>query len=168
MIRRPPRSTLFPYTTLFRSEDYYLEANGLEGVGAGDDHAHHRAGKEDYAGSLRGVYEGDQGPLQRGSQDGRDGLAAGGAEGEGSLDFGPLLPYVVVQPGEGEARGVHGVPDDHAPKRDEVAGRGRHDLQDEQDTQGRHGGHAYRPGRHDERSGHAARPAGRRPGGEED
>src|SRR3712207_8165008 len=74
MIRRPPRSTLFPYTTLFRSEDYYLEANGLEGVGAGDDHAHHRAGKEDYAGSLRGVYEGDQGPLQRGSQDGRDGL----------------------------------------------------------------------------------------------
>src|SRR3712207_7220683 len=24
MIRRPPRSTLFPYTTLFRSLDYYL------------------------------------------------------------------------------------------------------------------------------------------------
>src|SRR5690348_18021920 len=24
MIRRPPRSTLFPYTTLFRSEDYTL------------------------------------------------------------------------------------------------------------------------------------------------
>src|SRR3712207_8795423 len=23
MIRRPPRSTLFPYTTLFRSNDYY-------------------------------------------------------------------------------------------------------------------------------------------------
>ena len=23
MIRRPPRSTLFPYTTLFRSDDYY-------------------------------------------------------------------------------------------------------------------------------------------------
>src|SRR2546427_13107095 len=23
MIRRPPRSTLFPYTTLFRSPDYY-------------------------------------------------------------------------------------------------------------------------------------------------
>src|SRR2546425_12420729 len=29
MIRRPPRSTLFPYTTLFRSRDYVL---GLEGV----------------------------------------------------------------------------------------------------------------------------------------
>src|SRR5687768_18079236 len=24
MIRRPPRSTLFPYTTLFRSDPYYL------------------------------------------------------------------------------------------------------------------------------------------------
>src|SRR5688572_30943029 len=27
MIRRPPRSTLFPYTTLFRSEGYSREAN---------------------------------------------------------------------------------------------------------------------------------------------
>src|SRR3712207_7161066 len=26
MIRRPPRSTLFPYTTLFRSEDVVLDA----------------------------------------------------------------------------------------------------------------------------------------------
>src|SRR3712207_7366413 len=25
MIRRPPRSTLFPYTTLFRSEDWVLD-----------------------------------------------------------------------------------------------------------------------------------------------
>src|SRR5260370_23947559 len=28
MIRRPPRSTLFPYTTLFRSEVKLLEAEG--------------------------------------------------------------------------------------------------------------------------------------------
>src|SRR3712207_8687580 len=28
MIRRPPRSTLFPYTTLFRSERYDLSAVG--------------------------------------------------------------------------------------------------------------------------------------------
>src|SRR3990167_3299335 len=28
MIRRPPRSTLFPYTTLFRSDDVYEEAAG--------------------------------------------------------------------------------------------------------------------------------------------
>src|SRR3989442_4838326 len=30
MIRRPPRSTLFPYTTLFRSEDVLLE--GVEEI----------------------------------------------------------------------------------------------------------------------------------------
>src|SRR3712207_7520884 len=29
MIRRPPRSTLFPYTTLFRSEAAYRERLGL-------------------------------------------------------------------------------------------------------------------------------------------
>src|SRR5688572_32388103 len=38
MIRRPPRSTLFPYTTLFRSEGFQVENRGhpierLEGVG---------------------------------------------------------------------------------------------------------------------------------------
>src|SRR3712207_7476633 len=30
MIRRPPRSTLFPYTTLFRSIEYAGEAAGLD------------------------------------------------------------------------------------------------------------------------------------------
>src|SRR3712207_8996391 len=35
MIRRPPRSTLFPYTTLFRSEDREEEAPG---DAAGDEH----------------------------------------------------------------------------------------------------------------------------------
>src|SRR3712207_7881347 len=30
MIRRPPRSTLFPYTTLFRSEKVYSLAKNLE------------------------------------------------------------------------------------------------------------------------------------------
>src|SRR2546429_4960377 len=30
MIRRPPRSTLFPYTTLFRSKTHLLNAIGLE------------------------------------------------------------------------------------------------------------------------------------------
>src|SRR5437868_12638898 len=44
MKRRPPRSTLFPYTTLFRSQDYaggtykgdgtvYTQTNGLAGAG---------------------------------------------------------------------------------------------------------------------------------------
>src|SRR3989441_12547545 len=31
MIRRPPRSTLFPYTTLFRSEDVLEHGHLLEG-----------------------------------------------------------------------------------------------------------------------------------------
>src|SRR5258708_2709919 len=37
MIRRPPRSTLFPYTTLFRSSDYAAHAgdrSGMAHVGA--------------------------------------------------------------------------------------------------------------------------------------
>src|SRR3712207_8208988 len=29
MIRRPPRSTLFPYTTLFRSDEFATEAEAL-------------------------------------------------------------------------------------------------------------------------------------------
>src|SRR3712207_7041252 len=37
MIRRPPRSTLFPYTTLFRSvQDGQREGRGLAGAGLGD------------------------------------------------------------------------------------------------------------------------------------
>src|SRR2546430_9422480 len=42
MIRRPPRSTLFPYTTLFRSLDGVGEADltgGGEGLGLGFDPA---------------------------------------------------------------------------------------------------------------------------------
>src|SRR3989454_6577149 len=31
MIRRPPRSTLFPYTTLFRSRDFVTRFRDLEG-----------------------------------------------------------------------------------------------------------------------------------------
>src|SRR2546429_6970421 len=36
MIRRPPRSTLFPYTTLFRSEKVILGGFYTEGVGVVD------------------------------------------------------------------------------------------------------------------------------------
>src|SRR5256886_7201478 len=32
MIRRPPRSTLFPYTTLFRSTTKYWTSGGLAGM----------------------------------------------------------------------------------------------------------------------------------------
>src|SRR5687768_18231566 len=33
MIRRPPRSTLFPYTTLFRSKQPFVVINGLSKLG---------------------------------------------------------------------------------------------------------------------------------------
>src|SRR3712207_7405402 len=36
MIRRPPRSTLFPYTTLFRSGRLAVDAQGLPQVFLGD------------------------------------------------------------------------------------------------------------------------------------
>src|SRR3712207_8830068 len=41
MIRRPPRSTLFPYTTLFRSRvaDPARQAHAVPGRGAADDEA---------------------------------------------------------------------------------------------------------------------------------
>src|SRR5438477_3376474 len=35
MIRRPPRSTLFPYTTLFRSYGAYVSKNFAPGAGGG-------------------------------------------------------------------------------------------------------------------------------------
>src|SRR2546422_4673113 len=41
MIRRPPRSTLFPYTTLFRSRDVLRQAK-RQRAGRGD--AHQRSG----------------------------------------------------------------------------------------------------------------------------
>src|SRR3712207_7286919 len=38
MIRRPPRSTLFPYTTLFRSLGVFLRPRELERAGRRSDH----------------------------------------------------------------------------------------------------------------------------------
>src|SRR5258707_11894255 len=37
MIRRPPRSTLFPYTTLFRSDHVGLDREPLPDLGAADE-----------------------------------------------------------------------------------------------------------------------------------
>src|SRR2546425_6577924 len=55
MIRRPPRSTLFPYTTLFRSEAQTVEAeHGTRGrPGRGDDVGHLPACHDDRAALLR-------------------------------------------------------------------------------------------------------------------
>src|SRR5437016_6356122 len=43
MIRRPPRSTRFPYTTLFRSEEDAGE-DGINSAGAGDRDGYRAAG----------------------------------------------------------------------------------------------------------------------------
>src|SRR3712207_7783931 len=47
MIRRPPRSTLFPYTTLFRSDDDVVLADAV-------DRAEHVVGQRADAGRRRG------------------------------------------------------------------------------------------------------------------
>src|SRR5437773_9709352 len=46
MVRRPPRSTLFPYTTLFRSEPQAAAVGDHGGQGAGS-HAHDRGHETD-------------------------------------------------------------------------------------------------------------------------
>src|SRR2546430_3103774 len=53
MIRRPPRSTLFPYTTLFRSPAH--EASHLLHVRPVRHGVHHRAGGEEEQGLEEGV-----------------------------------------------------------------------------------------------------------------
>src|SRR5688572_32305931 len=56
MIRRPPRSTLFPYTTLFRSAGHRLAGEGRHG----DQHRPHGATWPQGAAAAR---RGERGPL---------------------------------------------------------------------------------------------------------
>src|SRR5258705_8984185 len=56
MIRRPPRSTLFPYTTLFRSRSDF-RGGGLQLGGVGRDRDTFRNGAE-----LHGDIQGDSSP----------------------------------------------------------------------------------------------------------
>src|SRR2546421_2952418 len=65
MIRRPPRSTLFPYTTLFRSRDHVGQPRDVaprqqveqQGEHEGERHVAHLHGQED---ALRLLVEGDR------------------------------------------------------------------------------------------------------------
>src|SRR3712207_778146 len=57
MIRRPPRSTLFPYTTLFRSETGAIEISH-RGVGADDDPG--GAGREDQVSAVHRAERGGE------------------------------------------------------------------------------------------------------------
>src|SRR2546421_7368277 len=45
MIRRPPRSTLFPYTTLFRSRQHAVDADRSEKQCDAGEHAEQRGGE---------------------------------------------------------------------------------------------------------------------------
>src|SRR3712207_8586235 len=67
MIRRPPRSTLFPYTTLFRSRrDRLREPPELDGAPADDEEDHRLAGLDEGLEELRlPVQEGQVGPCGR-------------------------------------------------------------------------------------------------------
>src|SRR5439155_18760315 len=46
MIRRPPRSTLFPYTTLFRSRRSPVQLGGYRGHVRGEERGDHEAAPE--------------------------------------------------------------------------------------------------------------------------
>src|SRR3712207_7948140 len=74
MIRRPPRSTLFPYTTLFRSRQAVPEGDGTEphGLCLRID----RAGGELAGGHLRDEIA-EQGMGRRGDEDGVVGVDEG-------------------------------------------------------------------------------------------
>src|SRR5258708_8638792 len=56
MIRRPPRSTLFPYTTLFRSSIFpggYLDDEKIRGNGSGSDHLEQAGRSEEHTSELQ-------------------------------------------------------------------------------------------------------------------
>src|SRR5689334_23660311 len=63
MIRRPPRSTLFPYTTLFRSRGWIRLARGVPDARAG--YRGHDRGGTPSVGSGRPAECDDQGPRDR-------------------------------------------------------------------------------------------------------
>src|SRR5438034_2769585 len=53
MIRRPPRSTLFPYTTLFRSESMPTSPPPFESSGPGGPPLRHLARSEEHTSELQ-------------------------------------------------------------------------------------------------------------------
>src|SRR2546430_5015339 len=53
MIRRPPRSTLFPYTTLFRSGEAPGGRRGIRAVRAVPEHHHARGRSEEHTSELQ-------------------------------------------------------------------------------------------------------------------
>src|SRR3712207_8373880 len=68
MIRRPPRSTLFPYTTLFRSRTKPLAGTGCQKLGASSGwRMTRRAGAGEVASGMAGVLCGVMGADRKGT-----------------------------------------------------------------------------------------------------
>src|SRR2546426_12610582 len=96
MIRRPPRSTLFPYTTLFRAVRVRDRGHALEEVALGLDHADRL---EDHGGDPAGILGKDalegaevvvgEGPRQLADRRGHPAAARGRADV-------PVLPAVIA------------------------------------------------------------------------
>src|SRR3712207_8425262 len=64
MIRRPPRSTLFPYTTLFRSGSYMVQAPGrkpvIKRVEFGDNYTNNQAEYDTLIASLQYIIRSEE------------------------------------------------------------------------------------------------------------
>ena len=70
-----------------RPEQDQLEANGIGGAGAREQHADHRAREEDQAGRLGGVDQGDHPRPQAATDDRRGSLCGGRAESQRRLEL---------------------------------------------------------------------------------
>src|SRR3989454_5709849 len=97
MIRRPPRSTLFPYTTLFRSGGIREEVDGAGGEGRGGD----RVG--DGGGAAGGGAGGEGGRV---AAHGGDGRVLGDGHDEGAA-AGAVRAVAIVAGGDGVAACLH-------------------------------------------------------------
>src|SRR5438105_12068958 len=118
MIRLPPRSTLFPYTTLFRSFQLLMPAQGpLFGgggqedlqVGPGEDHGAHIAPVRDQPrGSGKGPLAPEEGRADRRPRRNPRGPLPGAFRANRLGDVAPVEPHALAPVGGGAETGVHG------------------------------------------------------------
>src|SRR2546425_7734690 len=104
MIRRPPRSTLFPYTTLFRSRrSGYAASAGRPAGRRGQGHPPRRGGgtgRDEGRGRNSWADPGPKRPRARGAAGGGGGAGgdAGGAQRGGPPAGGTLVPPPPAEP----------------------------------------------------------------------
>src|SRR2546427_12767407 len=107
MIRRPPRSTLFPYTTLFRS---YAQVPAFAFAAGGAVDADGLAAREPVGGAVR-VGEQVEDPIDRGRDDAREGDgdgAHGGAQRYGGGRRRAMGVFLVKAPPKRRGGGAGG------------------------------------------------------------